>query len=423
MKGLEIYELAKRLYPIRTSLAGEGTREFLRVIKEYIPAMEIRCVRSNSKCFDWTVPPEWHLEEAYIEELPSGRRVVDTKWHNLHVVMYSVAVDKVMSFEELKNHLYYREDLPDAIPYVTSYYHPHWGFCLTYKQFLSMNPESKYRVVIKSKHIQGCLNYGELIVRGETDKEVLFSTYICHPSMGNNELSGPALTTFLAKYVMEKPRKLTYRFVFVPETIGSICYISKHLEELKEKTIAGFVVTCVGDEGRFSFIPSRHGNTLADRVALNLLKYEVGNFRAYSFLDRGSDERQYNWPGVDLPVASVTKTKYGEYKEYHTSLDDLNFINPSGLNQSYEFYTKIIDVLEHNAKYKSTTLCEPHMSKRGLYHTISHVNYSKSVKIMMDFMTYADGYKDLVEIADTIMVSAYSLIEVANTLKKEGLIA
>jgi len=329
--GQDMHDLARRLFPINRSITGRGFRKSLEIIREYLPELQIKSIKSGEKCFDWIVPLEWDVEEAYIEEYPSGKRIVDFKENNLHLVNYSVAVDKVLSFEELDKHLYYREDLPEAIPYVTSYYHPNWGFCLTYNQYKTLDQNKKYRVVIRSRHFQGELNYGELIIPGESEEEIFFSTYLCHPSMANNELSGPVLATFLARYVKQKEnRRYTYRFIFIPETIGSICYLSRNLKELKSKVIAGFVLTCVGDEGKFSYLPSRCGDTLADKVALNLLTYEVGNFKRYSFLERGSDERQYCSPGIDLPVCLVMKSKFGAYKEYHTSLDNLDFVTTSG---------------------------------------------------------------------------------------------
>ena len=421
--GQSMHDLARRLFPINRSITGKGFRKSLEIIKEYLPELQIKSIKSGEKCFDWTVPPEWEVKEAYIEEYPSGRRIVDFKENNLHLVGYSVAVDKVLSFEELDKHLYYREDLPEAIPYVTSYYHPNWGFCLTYNQYKTLDKNKKYRAVIRSRHFQGELNYGELIIPGESGKEIFFSTYLCHPSMANNELSGPVLATFLARYVKQKKnRRYTYRFIFIPETIGSICYLSRHLKELKEKVIAGFVLSCVGDEGKFSYLPSRYGNTLADKVALNLLNYEVGDFKTYSFLDRGSDERQYCSPGIDLPVCLVMKSKFGTYKEYHTSLDNLDFVTPKGLQESYDFYVKLIEVLENNFKYRVTVLCEPQMGKRGLYHQVSHRGRSDFVKTLMDFLAYADGKNDLIDIGNILKKSAYSLIEIAKLLLEENLL-
>jgi aminopeptidase-like protein/aminoglycoside N3'-acetyltransferase len=424
--GQEMHDLARRLFPINRSITGKGFRKSLEIIKEYLPDLQIRSIKSGEKCFNWTVPLEWDIEEAYIEEYPSGKKIVDFKENNLHVVNYSISVDKILSFEELENHLYYRKDLPEAIPYVTSYYHPTWGFCISYNQYKTLDKTKKFHVVIRSKHFQGELNYAELIIPGKSDKEVFFSTYLCHPSLANDNLSGPVLATFLAKYLKQKQeRRYTYRFVFIPETIGSICYLSRNLKHLKEKTIAGYVLTCVGDEGEFSYLPSRYGNTLADKVALNLLNYDSsvnGKFKKYTYLDRGSDERQYCAPDIDLPVCLVMKSKFGEYKEYHTSLDNLDFVTPKGLEESFNFYRKLIEVLENNKTYKVTVLCEPQMGKRGLYHKISHTGRKGFTKLLMDFLAYADGTNDLIDIANILKTSAYDLIEVANLLEKHNLI-
>ena len=419
-----MYQLLKRLFPINRSILGKGFRESLDIIREYLPDLVIKSIDSGERCFDWTVPLEWEIEEAYIEELPERKRIVDFKDNNLHIVNYSVPIDDILSFDELNKHLYYREDIPNAIPYVTSYYHPAWGFCLTYEQYKKLDRNKKYHVVIKSNHFKGKLTYGELIIPGESGKEVFFSAYLCHPSMANNELSGPVLATFLANYINDlKNRKLSYRFIFIPETIGSICYLSRNLKVLKERVIAGFVLTCVGDEGRFSYLPSRYGDTLADKVALNLLNYEIGDFKRYSFLERGSDERQYCSPGIDLPVCLVMKSKFGTYKEYHTSLDNLDFVTSKGLQESFDFYVKLIEVLENNKTYKTTVLCEPQMGRRNLYHQISFKGRDHFVRMLMDFLAYADGKNDLVDIANIIGRSAYDLIDIKNTLLEHSLIS
>jgi len=426
-EGKEMHQLMERLFPITRSITGEGVRQTLRILKEIVPELEIKAVKSGERCFDWVVPKEWKIEDAYLLEVETGKKVIDFKRNNLHVVNYSIGVDKTLTFDELKEHLHYREDLPDAIPYVTSYYHPYWGFCLSYNQFKELNPNSTYRAVIKAKHFDGELNYGEIVLKGETEDEILFSTYVCHPSLANDNLSGPVLAIYLAKWVKENlpKRRYTYRFVFIPETIGAICYISRNLEHLKKRVKAGYVLTCVGDEGEFSYLSSRYGNTLADKVALNLLNYDPlvgGKFKKYSYLDRGSDERQYCAPGVDLPVCLVMKSKFGEYKEYHTSLDNLEFVTPKGLQESFDFYRKLIEVLEHNRVYKTTVLCEPQMGRRGLYHKISHSGRKGFVKLLMDFLAYADGTNDLVDIADILKVSAHELIEAAKILEKHNLI-
>ncbi len=422
--GQKMHDLIRRLFPINRSLTGEGFRKSLTILSEYIEDLKIHKIDSGEKCFDWVVPQEWNVEEAYVEDLTTGIKIIDFKNHNLHIVGYSVPFEGVVDYNELCKHLHYREDIPNAIPYVTSYYNDYWGFCISYENFKRLDRNKKYKVVIKSKKTDGVLNYGDILIRGETEKEILFSTYLCHPSMANNELSGPVLAVFLANYLKEKKNlRHSYRFVFVPETIGSICYIYKNFEKLKNNLLAGFVLTCCGDDGEFSYLPSRYGNTLADKVVLNLLKYEVGNFKKYSFLDRGSDERQYCSPGVDLPVCSVMKSKYGVYREYHTSLDNLEFVTPKGLQESFEFYKKVIDVIENNMYHQSKMLCEPQMGKRGLYSTLSHSGRKGVVKTLMDFLAYADGKNDLIDIADILGESAHELIEVKNILIENGLIS
>jgi aminopeptidase-like protein len=282
-----------------------------------------------------------------------------------------------------------------------------------------------YHVVIDSALTEGSLTYGEAYFKGESEKEILISTYLCHPSMANNECSGPAVATVLADYVKNmKHRKYSYRFLFIPETIGSITYLSQNYERLhlKENVIAGFVLSCVGDERTYSMVESRKANTLVDKVLKNVLHYIYPEYKKYSYLERGSDERQYNAPGIDLPVCAVCRSKYGEYPEYHTSKDDLSLVTPEGLMGSYELMTQVFEALEHNAFYRITCKCEPQLGRRGLYPTVSKKNSYDGVQSMTDFLAYADGEVDLIDISNIIGVSVHDLVPMAEKLLENGLI-
>ena len=347
--GKEMYEFAGKLFPIGRSLTGEGVRRSLGMIKELIPELEIKEVPSGTQVFDWTVPQEWEIRAAYIED-ETGKRIVDYAENNLHVIGYSTPVDRYVDLDELLQYIRVEEEQPDVIPYVTSYYSPRYGFCMTKRQRDALKPGT-YHMVIDSRLFDGVLNYAELLLPGKSSKEVLLSTYICHPSMANNELSGPVLATWLVKWLKTLDRNLSYRIVIVPETIGSIAYLSRNLDVMRENTIAGYVLTCVGDERTYSYLESRNGGTLADRALQNVLQDVYPEYMTYSYLERGSDERQYNAPGVDLPVCDFCRSKYGEYPEYHTSADDMTLISPEGLAGSYRVMTQVLAALEFYRYY------------------------------------------------------------------------
>ena len=415
-----MYVLAKELFPINRSITGPGVRETLLIIKRELPELNIFEVPTGTKVFDWEVPQEWSVNDAYIVG-PDGEKIIDFQNNNLHLVGYSVPINAKLPLEELQRYLYSLPEQPDAIPYVTSYYNQSWGFSLSHHQKESLK-DGIYKIVIDSQLKDGHLTYGEVLVPGDSQEEIFFSTYICHPSMANNEVSGPVVVTALGQWLMSlKNRRYSYRIVFVPETIGSITYLSRNLSQLKERTIAGFNLSCVGDDKTYSYIPSRLGDTLADRTLKHVLKYHAPEFKSYSFLDRGSDERQYCAPGIDLSLAVLCRSKFREYPEYHTSLDNLSIISPSGLAGSLSVMKKVLRTIELNWNYQSTVLCEPQLGKRGLYPTISNKDSYKTIERQMNILAYADG-GSLLEIAENINAPAWELGEIISKLVEHNLL-
>lgn len=422
MIGKKIHSFAKELWGLNRSITGSGLRQTLVKIQDHLPELAIKSVASGTRVFDWTVPKEWEVKRAFIIT-PTGEKICDFQQNNLHLLGYSTPIQKTLSLEELEKHLYSLPDQPDAIPYITSYYEERWGFCISDDDRKKL-VDGDYKVLIESRLFDGFLNYGELILKGETEEEIFLSTYVCHPSMANNELSGPCVVTFLAKWLKElTDRRYTYRIIFIPETIGSITYISTNFEEMKKNIIAGFNVSCVGDNRTYSYLPSRKGNTLSDQVAKHVLGWIHPQYSRFTWSDRGSDERQYCSPGVDLPVASIMRTKFHEYPEYHTSLDDLeNVVTPEGLDGGYEALKKALELLEKNEVFKVSVLCEPQMGKRGMYPAISTKKSREEVKLMMDFISWCDGEHSLLDIADKLSVPAWVLYGLVEKLKSNDLI-
>ncbi len=410
-----MYELAKKLFPICRSITGQGVRDTLATLAEHIP-LKVHAVPSGTAAFDWTVPPEWNIEDGWLEA-PDGRKFAEFKRHNLHIVGYSEPIDAQVSFGELQGHLHSLPNLPDAIPYRTSYYNRNWGFCIRHRERETLC-DGVYHAVIKSSLTNGVLNYGELIIPGQSSAEVFLSTYICHPSMANDELSGPVVMTFLAKWLMSEPRFYTYRIVFAPETIGSIVYLSRNLEVLKRNVIAGFNIACLGNNG-YQMICSRNGNTLADDIAKHVLSHIAHNAKIQGFMDRGGDERQYCAPGIDLPFVALWRSV--NYPEYHTSLDDLSYITEANLKQSLKWMQRNVEALELNKHYQATTLCEPQMGKRGLYRGIGTESLDKAARTRMDILAYADG-RSALGIANKIQRPIWELKPYLKELEAAGLI-
>lgn len=420
--GRDLHRWVSDLFPICRSLTGPGVRETLTYIRGLVPDLTVHEVASGTKVLDWTVPDEWTITDAFIAD-ESGNRLIDFADNNLHVMGYSTPVDVVMTREELEPHLYSLPDQPTAIPYVTSYYSRRWAFCLTQEQREGLG-DGPFRAVIESTLEPGVLNYAELIIPGETDEEVLLSTYVCHPSMANNELSGPAVATALARWLQALPgRRYTYRILFLAETIGALAYLATHLDELRSRVRAGWVLSCMGDERDYSYLASRLGGTLADRVSMRVLEERGHGYTSYSYLSRGSDERQWCAPGVDLPVASLMRSKYNTFPEYHTSLDDLTLVTPDGLQGSLDMMKEAILLTEANRTWMSTVIGEPQLGSRGLYPTVST---KESVGMVMDFknvLAYCDGAHDVIEIAEICNLPTSEVLRSIETLAQHELIA
>ena len=427
--GLEIFNLAKKLWPLNRSITGKGTLDTLKILKKICKNLKIKNIKSGKKVFDWNIPKEWKVNEAYIID-PNGKKICDFKKNNLHLVNYSIGINKTLSLKKLKKKLFSIPKQPNAIPYRTTYYSRNWGFCITNNEKKKLK-NGNYKIRIDAKHFSGKLSYGEILIKGKSKKEIFLSTYICHPSLANNELSGPCLLIYLANWINGlKTRKFSYRIVFVPETIGSIAYLSKNMKIMKKNIIAGYNLSCVGDDRSISFLPSRKEDSISDRVALQVLNENFPKYKKYSWLDRGSDERQYCSPGIDLPISSVMRSKYGTYKEYHTSLDKLGkVVKPNGLKKSFEIYKNIILTLEKNLYLKSTNFCEPNLGKRKLYNLIGGLTKKdkksfKSFKSrsLLNILTYSDGKNSILDISEKCSINLTELSKLIKILNKNKLV-
>jgi len=427
--GNRMYDFIGKIFRYNRSLTGDGVRQTLKDIDEYISdalgelKLDIREIPSGESVFDWTVPKEWVIREAYIED-ESGDHIIDMNENNLHVLGYSIPVDRWVDLDELKQYVYTEPTQPDVIPYVTSYYKERYGFCMEQNRLDSLKP-GKYHMYIDSELIDGSLTYADIVIPGKTDREIMFTTYFCHPSMANNECSGLALQSELIRYVASLPdHRYTYRFVFNPETVGAIAYLSRdnHVEHLKNHLDAGFVLSCVGDDNDYSIIESKYADTLADRALKCILKTK-GNYSTYDFHERGSDERQYNAPGVDLPVVCFCRSKFGEFPEYHTSADNMNYISPEGLQGSFDVITGLINALEYNGYYRVNVLCEPQLGKRGLYSDISRKGTYDGIMLQRDVISYADGRNNLFDMCERFNEAPENVIEVLKRLIDNDLIS
>ncbi|MBU0477135.1 DUF4910 domain-containing protein [bacterium] len=418
--GKKMFKLIERLYPICRSITGNGVRETLNIIKKYIP-IKIHEISTGTKVFDWTVPKEWNIKDAYVKN-SKGEKLIDFKQSNLSVLNYSVPVHKRVSLEELKSHLFTLPEHPDWIPYLTSYYKENWGFCLTHKQYEKLQ-DGTYEVVIDSTLEDGNLSFGELYIKGKSDDEVLFSCYICHPSLCNDNLSGVVLLTFLARELLGADLKYSYRFLFIPETIGAITWLS-----LNEDRVAnikhGIIATCVGDSGKSTYKKSRQGNATIDRIVEKVLIDSGNPYEIIDFFPSGSDERQFCSPGFNLPVGSLMRTPYARFPEYHTSLDNLDIIAPEYLADSFQKYIKVVSILENNITYLNINpKCEPQLGRRGLYRMIgSQKDHAINELSMLWVLNLSDGRNSLLDIAIRSKIAFEQIKVAADSLVYKGLL-
>lgn len=396
--GSEMHDFIADLYPLCRSITGEGVRETLRRLQKRIPIV-MHEVPSGTKVFDWTVPPEWNIRDAYIMNL-RGERVVDFHRSNLHVVSYSQPVKRRVKLAELKEHLHTLTDRPSWIPYRTSYYKESWGFCLSHKQMKRLR-DAEYDVHIDATLAQGHLTYGEYFLPGDSEDEVLFSTHVCHPSLCNDNLSGIAVATFLADWLKTQPRRYSYRFLFVPGTIGSIVWLSRN-QSRAVHIKHGLVLTGVGDEGPYTYKRSRQGQAEIDRIMVHVLTHSDRPHNVIDFVPYGYDERQYCSPGFNLAVGCFSRTPHSQYPEYHTSADDLNFVKAPSLAESLSHCQSAVKILEGNRTYQNLNPhCEPQLGKRGLYRAIAGHAGEKSMEMALLWtLSFSDGRHSLLDIAE-----------------------
>ena len=406
--------LVEELFPICRSITGNGVRQTLAILQRYIP-LEVNEVPSGTPVLDWTVLPEWNIRGAYIAH-PDGTRVVDFAANNLHVIQYSQPIDALMPLAELRPHLHTLPDTPDWIPHRASYYTENWGFCLAHRQLSSL-PDGLYRVVIDSDLKPGHLSYGELLIPGETRDTILFSCHICHPSLANDNLSGIAVATMLARYVRTLRPRYSYRFLFIPTTIGSITWLAQH-EDTVGRIVHGLVLCCLGDAGEITYKQSRRGDTAIDRVVAHVLRQDEVPHRIRSFAPDGCDERQYCSPGFDLPVGCLMRTPPGEYPEYHTSADNLSLLRSQSLAHSLAVLQRIVAVIEANAVYRSRNpKGEPKLGRHGLYPTMRgqrSAGYDKMAVLWV--LNLADGRHSLLDMAERARVPFATICAAADML-------
>ncbi|MBR0659897.1 DUF4910 domain-containing protein [Neoroseomonas oryzicola] len=418
--GAALHALVAELYPICRSITGDGVRRTLAILDRYLP-LTLHEVPTGTQVFDWTVPREWRIREAFIEAA-DGTRVVDFGVHNLHVVNYSTAVDAVLPLQELRRHIHTLPAQPDLIPYRTSYYEDRWGFCMSHTALAAL-PEGTYRARIDAEHFEGSLTYGECLLRGETEEEVLLSAHACHPSLANDNCSGMAVLALLAARMAGRRTRLSYRFVFAPGTIGAITWLARnqaHTHRIRH----GLIVAGVGDAGAPTYKRSRRGDAPIDRIMAHVLRHQTPGARLRDFSPYGYDERQYCSPGFDLPVGLLQRSPFGEFPEYHTSADDLALVRPEQLAGALALIEAAIEVIEQDRRLRNTLpFCEPQLGRRGLYGALGgDANAAKRNMAMLWLLNQSDGTRSLLDIAERADMPFATIAATAAVLEREGLL-
>jgi aminopeptidase-like protein len=421
-KKYKLTKWGKDLFPICRSITGKGTRKTINYIKKNVNNnFLLKAVKSNQSFFDWKIPPEWEIKEAYIMD-SDNNKVCDFKENNLHILYYSSPINKILTLKQLKKNIFTIKKKPNAIPYVTSYYKKKWGFCMRHNDFKKLRNNQKYKVLIKSRHFRGVMNYTEMVIKGKSKKEILVCSYICHPSLANNELSGPLIIMALSKIL--RPSKYTIRLLLIPETIGAITYIAKNYKRLKNNLVAGFNLSCMGDNGPYTLISSINENTYSDKIATRIIKKRK-NFKKLSFLKRGSNERQFGCQNLNLSFTTICRTRFGDYKEYHTSDDNLNFISEKNLVNSLKCILEIIKDIQNNQIFVKNVYCEPFLTKYGMIHTTSSVkNTINNIKEknINNVISYVSKNYDLRELSKKIKIPINKLKSIIAKLKSKKII-
>ena len=439
---IKYLKLGIKLFPIFRSITGSGVNETLKILKKEIKNLKVKKIQSGTRVYDWKVPPEWNIKDAYVQD-KNGKKIIDIKNNNLHLISYSQPIKKFVTRDELFERLHFLKNQKSAIPYITSYYNKYWGFCISYNNFIFLKKKykkkDKFFVKINSSFKKkGNLTYGELFIEGKSKKEILISTNICHPSMANNELSGPLVATALIKY-FSKYKKLSksIRFLFIPETIGSIAYIKKNFKNLKKNVIGGYTLSCIGDNRSYSYLYTKYKNSLSDKAAEKAFKKLKIKYKKYLFLKRGSDERQFNSPGVDLNIGSIMRSRYTTFPEYHTSLDNFDLVSAKGLYGGYSVVKESIKILMELLPKDTPEVygifakrnpvcrfkCEPFLRKRKLYPILSFKKYYGNFSdILLNFLQYADGKNSLEKISRLIKITPKKCLSVYKILSKNNLI-